>query len=123
MATLTFEAIYQGHPVEAYLEPRSILVYQDEEGEFMGSIRIYFNPDELPVRPNALQDLFALEGSVNQFISDTFGVDPDVSYSERGRQGEDYVDFDLNNAGPFYNLASNPNYRAYITFNPSEYWG
>ena len=42
MSTLAFEAIYQGQPISAYLEPRAIFVYQDEEGDFLGSLRIYF---------------------------------------------------------------------------------
>lgn len=119
MSTLAFTATYQGRPIEAYLEPRGIFVYQDEN-EFGGSIRIHFNPQEVPIHPYTLND-GGFEQSVNQFILDTFGVDPYASYSEQGRQGEDYVDFDIGNAQPFYYLASNPNFRAYITLNPSEY--
>lgn len=123
MSTLEFEAIYQGRPISAYLDPHGIFVYHDvDEGEdvFGGSIRIYFNPEEVQIHPYNISD-GGFEQSVNQFILDTFGVDPYAGYSEQGRQGRDYVDFDIGDAQPFYYLANNPNYRMYITLNRSEY--
>lgn len=78
---------------------RVAIAYVDDEGTF-GELRAYFNPAEWDVDNDGL--MYSDMGWKHSFLTcmeKTFGFSPDaildISYSEQGMQGMDYVSMDV----------------------------
>ena len=120
--TLTFPALYQGHNIQAQLRPRGILLNWNEEDEipFSGSLHIYWNPSQVPQDPYDIEDE-DFEQSVSNFLTNTFGFDFNINYSESGRQGDDFTDFDIGNPEQLFCIIPNPILNVYITQDSAKF--
>lgn len=88
------------------------MAYVNEEGDF-GELRAYFDTQDWDVDNNGL--IYSDMGWKHSFLTcmeKTFGFSPDaildISYSEQGMQGMDYVSMDV---GPQFILECNALYR------------
>jgi len=91
------------------------LAYVDDEGEF-GELRAYFDPEEWDIDTDGLiyTDMM-WKHSFLTCMENVLGFSPDatldVSYSEQGMQGHNYVSMDV---GPQFLLECNALYRFII---------
>lgn len=132
----TFLSNHQGVPVLLTLGPRSIYLSYDEsarglndfleeESPFSGSMRVYFDPARITTHPYHSSGVPSqIEESVTRLLQRYFGYPESavVSYSESGRQGMNFIDFDISSPESLYQNLANPERRVYITLDGSTYW-
>lgn len=118
-----FYALFQGRVVQARLRPKTIYIHWDEDEEelpFNGSLKIYFDPTVITQHPYIVDDAFFAQ-SIETFINKTFGVDVGLTYSEAGQQGEDFVDFDIDNSEQLFCRIPDHGLNVYITQDYNKY--
>lgn len=123
MQPLVFNALYQGRPVPVELRTKCIFLSWEEreeyESSFTGSLKIYYDPLDIPERPYNTDVDGSFVTSVEEFIRSTFNVDVDVNYTESGAQGDDYADFFIENSEQLYCRIADRGLNPYITLDPN----